>query len=192
MFSLPVTHSLSRWKNPLEKLLSMSRHEKLWIAATGGVVSHLCVFIWGEWHLYTPFLFLLYSSLSVIVVLAELFNAHEDAAGASATALMILLTYAISLFTSMIIYRVFFHPLRKFPGPLLGRISKLWHTYHSWDGKNYLFLDEMHRKYGSIVRTGPNELTLFSSDAMWASFGSKSVMFKSPWCVNTCQNRKKQ
>ncbi|EPS37549.1 hypothetical protein H072_8765 [Dactylellina haptotyla CBS 200.50] len=59
------------------------------------------------------------------------------------------------------LYRVYFHPLRKVPGPKMPLfsidINKLYTTY--WRGKrrgDYLDdITELHRTYGPIVRTGP-------------------------------------
>ncbi|KAL8793202.1 MAG: hypothetical protein Q9195_004232 [Heterodermia aff. obscurata] len=52
----------------------------------------------------------------------------------------------------MIVYRVFFHPLRKFPGPSAASISKLWHVAKCRNSKNHLLMEELFTKYGSFVR----------------------------------------
>lgn len=62
----------------------------------------------------------------------------------------------LSLWTSMLVYRAFFHPLRHFPGPRLAKLSKfwaLWQTARS-DSKWYQVVEKLHRKYGDYVRTG--------------------------------------
>lgn len=62
----------------------------------------------------------------------------------------------LSLWTSILVYRAFFHPLKNFPGPFGARLSKLWslnkvlETNIRW----YRTLDELHQKYGDFVRTG--------------------------------------
>ena len=58
-------------------------------------------------------------------------------------------------------YRLFFHRVKGIPGPLLARITKLYHVYYALDTKQYLWLDGLNRRYGDFVRTG-EFLLLFS------------------------------
>lgn len=73
---------------------------------------------------------------------------------ALAEASLISCCYVSSLFASMAVYRLFFHRLCGFPGPLLARTTKLWHAWKGRHSKNHLLLDELHHKYGDFVRTG--------------------------------------
>jgi glucan phosphoethanolaminetransferase (alkaline phosphatase superfamily) len=62
---------------------------------------------------------------------------------------------AVGIFTSMIVYRLFFHRIRRFPGPLLARISRFYAFYLS--GKNVQYhveLSKLHKEYGDFIRTG--------------------------------------
>ncbi|KAI4180677.1 MAG: hypothetical protein L6R41_007075 [Letrouitia leprolyta] len=63
----------------------------------------------------------------------------------------------------------------------MAKVSKLWHFYHVADAKQYLLLEDMRQKYGDIVRTGPNELTLFCPEAYKPinAYGSRCT--KSAW-----------
>ncbi|KAF2199990.1 cytochrome P450 monooxygenase-like protein [Delitschia confertaspora ATCC 74209] len=70
-------------------------------------------------------------------------------------------SYLTSLFASMIIYRLCFHPLKNFPGPKLAAVTKFWHVYRSRNSTNYLVMEEIHKQYGNLVRTGPNEISIF-------------------------------
>ncbi len=63
--------------------------------------------------------------------------------------------------TSITIYRRFFHPLAKVPGPFLPAVTKLYQTYYN--GRYYLQIEKLHQKYGPIVRITPDEIHL--SDA---------------------------
>ncbi|KAK4443778.1 cytochrome P450 [Podospora aff. communis PSN243] len=47
-------------------------------------------------------------------------------------------------------------PLRKYPGPFLARFTNLWRLFHVTRGSFHLVIDELHKKYGPIVRIGPN------------------------------------
>lgn len=64
------------------------------------------------------------------------------------------LAYFTGLFSSMTVYRLYFHRLSSFTGPRLAAVTKLWHVWHVRDSTNYLLLGEVNKKYGSIVRTG--------------------------------------
>lgn len=56
------------------------------------------------------------------------------------------------------IYRRFFHPLAKIPGPFLPAVTKLYQSYHN--RRYYLEIERLHSKYGPIVRINPNEVHL--------------------------------
>ncbi|KIX09580.1 uncharacterized protein Z518_00660 [Rhinocladiella mackenziei CBS 650.93] len=62
-------------------------------------------------------------------------------------------------FTGRILYNLFFHPLAKYPGPLLHRASVLPSLYYVWRGDRHLVISSLHEKYGDVVRTEPNFLS---------------------------------
>lgn len=53
-----------------------------------------------------------------------------------------------------------FHPLARYPGPLLARISKWYSVYVIVQGKQHIYYQRLHEQYGSVVRVGPNELSM--------------------------------
>lgn len=74
-----------------------------------------------------------------------------------------------------IAYNVFFHPLRKFPGPLSHRLTVLPRTFYLLTGRLPFHVSELHKRYGPIVRVGPHELA-FSSPQAWRDiYGHKKV-----------------
>ncbi|KAI1289084.1 cytochrome P450 [Xylaria venustula] len=70
-----------------------------------------------------------------------------------------LVTLYISYQLALIIYNLFFHPLAKVPGPLLGRSTLLWRLWDTTSGKHHRHMRDMHAKYGHVVRVSPNELS---------------------------------
>ena len=65
-------------------------------------------------------------------------------------------SYLAGLFGSMTVYRVFFHRLRRFPGPVSARISLM----HGWFRDRYRSHERLVRwcdQYGDIVRIGMDE-----------------------------------
>ncbi|KAK2666648.1 Cytochrome P450, E-class, group I [Fusarium oxysporum f. sp. vasinfectum] len=59
----------------------------------------------------------------------------------------------------LFIYRLFLHPLARYPGPRLAACSQLWFI-EAWTGGRYPFvMKQVHDKYGDVVRIAPNELS---------------------------------
>ncbi|KAI9667579.1 MAG: hypothetical protein M1821_000395 [Bathelium mastoideum] len=60
----------------------------------------------------------------------------------------------------VIIYRLYFHPLARFPGPKLAAATYLYAQYYDlWLGGQYVFkLKELHDRYGPVVRFMPDDL----------------------------------
>lgn len=72
--------------------------------------------------------------------------------------LFVLLAGPIIYVFSIAIYRRFFHPLAKIPGPLPAAITAYYHLYYN---RRLIYeLDRLHEEYGPIVRIGPNEVHL--------------------------------
>lgn len=123
-------------------------------SATLGLLSHIFIFIEGEYHLLAPLLFRLYISLAALLLLIQTVVHAYNVRPAAIASACVVGSYATALFGSMAIYRVFLHRLRRFPGPPLAKLSKLWHVVMVMDAKQYLFLDGLRERYGDYVRTG--------------------------------------
>ncbi|KAJ5815613.1 hypothetical protein N7474_007390 [Penicillium riverlandense] len=91
--------------------------------------------------------------------------------------------FSAGLGTSTALYRLFFHRLRPFPGPWGAKLSRFYTVgVVKKSGIRYhLKLEEMHRKYGDFVRTGPRELSVIRPSAVHAIHGPQSQCLKSPW-----------
>ncbi|EDN98276.1 hypothetical protein SS1G_13134 [Sclerotinia sclerotiorum 1980 UF-70] len=61
----------------------------------------------------------------------------------------------VSLWTNILVYRAFFHPLRHFPGPFGARLSKFWSLGKVMQSKFrwYQVLGDLKEEYGDYVRT---------------------------------------
>jgi hypothetical protein len=126
-----------------------------WAGAAGlaGSTSHLALFIRGEWDGASSTLAAYYMATEALV-LAIISRQLELGTWTVLSRFFALnLGYFLGLFSSIIIYRAFFHPLRSFPGPPLAKLSTLWsikETVH--DFRFHLTVDDAHRKYGDFVR----------------------------------------
>ncbi|KAL9634621.1 MAG: hypothetical protein Q9164_003980 [Protoblastenia rupestris] len=62
----------------------------------------------------------------------------------------------------MVVYRLFFHPLARVPGPMLASATQWYEFYYdilNWPGGQYWYeVDKMHERYGPIVRVTPHEV----------------------------------
>ena len=100
--------------------------------------------------------------------------------------------FVISLSTSVLLYRLSpIHPLAKFPGPLINRVSGLWMSYKALDGKRYLYFKALHDRYGPYVRigrthgsqprlasdetSGPITISIVDADTIVPIFGAKGL-----------------
>lgn len=63
------------------------------------------------------------------------------------------------------LYNVYFHPLRKYPGPLLHRASCLPRLLSILRGYYSRELFDLAEQYGPIVRVAPNVLIYTDADA---------------------------
>ena len=69
--------------------------------------------------------------------------------------LLALISHWFLLLTLTIGYRLSpFHPLARYPGPALSKVSKLWTSVVSAKGYNHRYVRELHQKYGDVVRIG--------------------------------------
>lgn len=73
-----------------------------------------------------------------------------------------------------LIYNIYFHPLRHFPGPLLSRASAVPWALRQFLGQQAFETHKFHEKYGSVVRIGPNHLT-FTDPQAWKDIYSYRV-----------------
>ncbi|KIJ68389.1 hypothetical protein HYDPIDRAFT_24675 [Hydnomerulius pinastri MD-312] len=84
--------------------------------------------------------------------------------------------FLITLFASIVAYRVSpYHPLAKYPGPLLCKVSQLWSISIATRGKLHHYRKQLHEQYGSIVRIGPNELSIADKDLLPLIIGTHGM-----------------
>ncbi|MCJ1294430.1 hypothetical protein MMC34_005988 [Xylographa carneopallida] len=73
--------------------------------------------------------------------------------------------YCVYLLVSAI-YSVWFHPLKKFPGPPLAAASYLPYALHLADGSFSVWVKSLHQQFQSdVVRLSPNDLSFIGASA---------------------------
>lgn len=153
IFAIISRRSPSILLNPLQVMGHYSL-TSCGIAASIGVLSHILYFVRGEHHQHTlQFLqILFYGFCSSSFILAR----HSQVQYAQAMQLdaMVIGSYLIGLWMSMLIYRSFFHRLNAFPGPRLAKLSKFYQFFTGLRLDAFRRSHEAHQKYGNFVRTG--------------------------------------
>ncbi|KAI1077061.1 putative cytochrome P450 [Whalleya microplaca] len=71
-------------------------------------------------------------------------------------------------------YLLLLHPLAKYPGPKLAAITELWYAKTYTSGRWHLIINELHQKYGDVVRIAPNELSFASVQAFKDIYGPQT------------------
>ncbi|GKZ77667.1 hypothetical protein AnigIFM56816_011408 [Aspergillus niger] len=90
--------------------------------------------------------------------------------------------FYFSLFASVLTYRAFFHRLHHFPGPFSLKLSKFVTGYENLEkNRNFERVWNLHKQYGDIVRTGPQELSILSAEAIDVIYGPSSKCTRGPW-----------
>ena len=82
---------------------------------------------------------------------------------------------------SYIVYERFFSPLAGIPGPFWASLTRLWIVHLSWIGTTHEVIPELHKKYGNLVRTAPNEVSIVEPSAVKKIYGAGSKFRKSDW-----------
>ncbi|KAI0401284.1 benzoate 4-monooxygenase cytochrome P450 [Xylaria palmicola] len=75
---------------------------------------------------------------------------------------------AIPYYFLVCLYRLWLHPLRSYPGPVLAKISDVYSGFYSLKRSLHLQTFEDQQKYGPVIRHGPNKLIFNSTAALRA------------------------
>ncbi|KAG6816460.1 hypothetical protein H0H87_005943 [Tephrocybe sp. NHM501043] len=152
------------------QLASLSYKDTMLATVAAALFTHL-VFKRTETHEPTHVAALL---LGVPTVLTLFVTSH---ANSIFTAIFVTFpTFYATLSISIILYRLSpMHPLAKYPGPLMCRISKLWLAFLSLGGKQHMYYLKLHEQYGDVVRIGPNELSIRDVAAVLPMMGPQGL-----------------
>ncbi|KAK7999076.1 hypothetical protein PG991_014751 [Apiospora marii] len=64
------------------------------------------------------------------------------------------------------IYNLYFHPLRRYPGPKLWAMTRIPYTLNFHSGKGIFRIRELHQQYGPFVRLSPDSVSCSHPDAI--------------------------
>ncbi|KAJ3546904.1 hypothetical protein NM688_g5462 [Phlebia brevispora] len=158
-----------------DSVSQLSTRESLFIVVVAAVVVHL---IFKRWE---PTSLPILSTLLVFIpgLLSALFIPEY---GSLTGTLVAFSTFLLSLSTSIIAYRLSpFHPMARYPGPTLAKISKWYMVYIIQQGTPWLWLQAQHEKHGDVVRIGPNEVSIVDVNAILPVMGSQGMPKGPSW-----------
>ncbi|KAH8806769.1 cytochrome P450 [Flagelloscypha sp. PMI_526] len=119
----------------------------------------------------------------------QVIDTRVSAYVAARHALVLGTSFQLGLWTSVTLYRLFFHRLHSFPGPRLAKLSRFYVTWtSSRKVQQHLETDKLHTKYGDFVRIGPRELSVCRASAIPALYGPQTRCTKSPYYGVTATN----
>ena len=90
----------------------MSLWPELAVAVAAGVGSHVTFFVHGEHHKEAPLLAVVFPACCTAVLLFLL--SRDNILRALSASVTLCGAYAIALFSSILVYRMLFHPLKRF------------------------------------------------------------------------------
>lgn len=104
-------------------------------------------------------------------------SSWNSVAGAylSISNLLLFITTYLALET---LYNVFFHPLRKIPGPFVAKFSQSWRNHKYLRGTWHNDCLESHAKYGNVVRIAPNEVSFVDEVGLKSMYGHGKQILK--------------
>lgn len=68
-------------------------------------------------------------------------------------------------FIGNIVYKLYFHPLHKVPGPAANALSRIPYVRHLLAGSTAVNTKALHEEYGDVVRVSPNEVSFISVES---------------------------
>ncbi|KAJ6261390.1 Cytochrome P450 monooxygenase [Drechslerella dactyloides] len=87
-----------------------------------------------------------------------------------------------SFLTTTAVYRIWFHPLSKIPGPKLAAATWLVEFYynHIKQGQYYKKIEEWHKVYGPVIRITPHEVHVNNPDTYSLLYKTNAKVTKDP------------
>lgn len=99
-----------------------------------------------------------------------------------------ILNYAVYIFPALFVLYLarnyFYNGLNKYPGPRLASFSNLWRFVDVYNRRPDITHLSLHRKYGDVVRLGPDTLSFADPAAVRTIYGLNKGF------VKVCPHRK--
>ncbi|KAL3491635.1 cytochrome P450 [Aspergillus germanicus] len=84
-----------------------------------------------------------------------------------------------ALLLSKLIWDAFLSPLRVFGGPIPAKVTNIWRAWQAFNGHIDRNQVQLHRQYGSVVRIGPNALSISDPSMIRVIYSTRNPWKKS-------------
>lgn len=89
-----------------------------------------------------------------------------------------IVSVAVLLISTRVIWELFFSPLSDFPGPFAAKFTDAWRAFLTTRGNVDSITRGWHTKWGQAVRIGPNAISLSDPNLIKVVYASTT---KSAW-----------
>ncbi|KAI1187545.1 cytochrome P450 [Nemania serpens] len=81
-----------------------------------------------------------------------------------------------SYWLAVFAYRLLLHPLSKYPGPFVAKLTEGYAGFYAGLQRLHLVTQQNHQKYGNVVRIAPNRLVFNSAQALQDIYNNERVV----------------
>ncbi|CAO1622119.1 unnamed protein product [Sympodiomycopsis kandeliae] len=117
---------------------------------------------------------------TIFITLAIYFAWGVGILASFATTVEMITHFWLVISASIMTYRTFFHPLCSFPGPRWHHLSMWTWTPIDVKGTRHHYIPNYHKKHGTVVRIGPNQLSIDDPAALPLIHKMNNTV-KGPW-----------
>ncbi|KAL4964293.1 cytochrome P450 [Aspergillus stella-maris] len=96
---------------------------------------------------------------------------------------LLVLSLILPITQGQFLKQTLFNPLRHLPGPWYTSVTGLVLRFHALNGYRSQWVDELHRKYGPVVRISPDEVDVCDYDGYREIHKISNPFIKSPWYI---------
>ncbi|KAJ4250327.1 hypothetical protein NW757_007160 [Fusarium falciforme] len=96
-------------------------------------------------------------------------------------AILLVSSLALSYVASVVIYRLYFHPLVKYPGPFWARISAFPAYIHTQKKDRHIWFWQLQQQYGPSFRITPNSVLVNTPTGLKTIFNNKANVKKAEY-----------
>ncbi|KAF7898938.1 uncharacterized protein EAF01_008151 [Botrytis porri] len=92
------------------------------------------------------------------------------------------ITISVSIYVLSAVFFAIIDPLRHIPGPFLARFTRVWYCWEIYKGDFERTNQQLHTRYGPIVRIAPHEYSIDDVNAAKVIYSISGGSFpKAPW-----------